>query len=514
MISINNNKKLLEGFFTVCDAVSQTMGAQGKLAVMENELIGNPIVTKDGISTAKRIFFKDGEKNIGANLAKQVAAKTLVTAGDSTTTSLVLAKALVESVIVKKGFFKPADFFYNKRVEKGMELAYEDVCKALEFLSKPITDEIIKRIATVSANNNDLIGNLVYKAYKEVGSEGIIDVRQNHNSPTTELEVSKGMKLTKGWADPQLINNQSNAKFEADDALVLVYEGYLDGDAIVQDFLTENQDKPIVILAERFHDDTIMKLGELNKSGVLNITAIPCPEYDKKRVAILNDVALYTGGEVYRKGSKNVEIVTGKVDRVVVDEGSCSFIKEKVPNGVKELIINLKSQLETVNDKEWISKRIQQLEGVTATIVVGGVSESEIKEKFDRVEDAVCSVQSAVKEGWIAGGGSTLNYISRNYLNKKMASDEIQFGYDALARAIREPFRRICINSRRSPEKYINRASKMYGFGYNASTDMYSNLVEDSIIDSTRSIRTALENSLSVSKLLLNTSVVITHGKD
>lgn len=518
MISINDNKKLFEGFFTVCNAVSQTMGAQGKLAIMENEILGNPKVTKDGISTAKKIFFKDPFKNIGANLAKQIAAKTLVTAGDSTTTSLVLAKALVENSRLRQWGFGKKRYFYNKRVEQGMEIAYKTFCEYLKKLSEEIDDDSIKKVATVSSNNNDEIGDLVFKAYKAVGKGGIIDVQENHNSYFSDLEISKGMRLNKGWENPFLINNQKTAKFEGENAVVIIYEGYLGGDEVVQDFLQEvrNQDstRPIVIVAERFHEDTVIKITDLHQRGVLNITLVQCPEYEVKRKALLEDIAIFTGGKVFLQGGEEKKITAGTVDKVIVTESSCSFIKEDLTEESKRKVEELKGQLQEVTDKDFIKRRIQNLEGVSATILVGGISESEIKEKFDRVDDSVRSVESAQEEGWISGGGSALVYIAELMRGNKLNSKEIQFGYNIVVDALDAPFKQICKNANRDYKNYYRQSQKIYGKGYNAFTDTKSNLIKDNIIDSTKSIRTALENAMSVTKLLLNTSVVITLKDD
>jgi len=510
MISINDNKKLFEGFFTVCDAVSQTMGAQGRLAIIENKILGNPIITKDGISTAKEIFFENNFKNIGAHLAKQVAARTLVSAGDSTTSSLVFARALVNNSKKRKWLFGKKQYFFNKRVEQGMDLGYERFCELLTQVSRPVDDEAIRKIATVSSNNNTEIGDLVFKAYKAVGKGGIIDVQQS-NSYVSYLDESKGMKLSKGWESPFLINNQKTAKFEGDNALVIVYEGYFSGDKIIEDFLENvERDRPIIIVAERFHEDTIIKLIEINQRRILNITAVQCPEFDNKRKALLEDLALFTGGKLFLQGGKDTTVTAGTVDRLIVTESSCSFIKNEVSQEVQYRIEELKQQMESVTDKDFIRRRIQNLEGVSATINVGGTEELERKERFDRVEDAVCSIQSAQEEGWISGGGSGLVYISKLMEKKDVGTHEMQFGYNMVVKSLREPFMQICSNANRDYRNYIGESEKIYGKGYNAYTDRKSNLIEDNIIDSSKSIRTALQNALSVTKLLLNAGIVIT----
>lgn len=518
--TIRNNEKLLEGFFTVCDAVAETMGAQGRLAIIENDIMGNPIITKDGISTAKEIYFEDKAKNMGARMAKQVAAQTLVVAGDSTTTSLVLSRAFIQNTAIENKrtvwdiisgtstSTKQPKYFYNKRVERGIEKGYNEVLKHLDELSKPVDEVSLKNIARISSNNNDEIANLVYKAHSIVGQDGIIDVFQTNASVESYVTDAQGMKLSNGWANPFLINNQKTAKFEADDCVIVCYEGTLGGDTIIQSAIQEYSDKPILLLAERFHEDTLIKITELNQRGTLNITAVQCPDYDNKRKALLEDVALYTGAEVFLQGSSS-EVVVGFASKVVVDESSCSFMQKEINKDTLNRIEELKGQLGNVSDRNFIQKRIQNLEGKSATIFVGGSNPTEAKERFDRVEDSVASVASAQKEGWVAGGGSTFVYIS-TLLNTTFLDEEEQFGYSVLKRTLCSPFEQICRNANRNGKEYIDSSKKQYGYGYNAYTDSVGNLVKEGVIDSKKSLRVALENAKSICVLLMNTSVVIT----
>jgi chaperonin GroEL len=521
-VTINNTERFLKGFHTVCDAVKQTLGAEGKLAVMESELMGAaPTVTKDGVSVARRIFFKDKHKNMGATLAKQVAAKSLATTGDSTTTSLVLAQAILNSVDGSR---------FNKKVEKGINIGIEEIFSQIKLLSKTIDDDSAKKIATVSANNDAELGSLVFDAYKIVGESGIIDVKQKE-SGKTELVTSNGMKLNKGWKSPFMCNNPSKARFEGEDVYVVAYEGILEADPHLEKFFTEvyqNEEgtAKILIIAEQFSEDVVVKIDTINQQGKIEICAVHSPEYDNKRLAIIRDIALYTDGEVFLRGTSD-KVIPGKVDKVVVDMNSTTLFKENLPDKVELHINELKQSVKRSGDRDFIKKRIANLEGSSATILVGGITESEIKERFDLVDDAVGAIKSSLEDGYICGGGATLVFISEN-MNQVFDNEDVQYGYDAIKKAIQAPFRQICINSNRDPEVYlesmfyknqnfierlleISKSKKQatYGIGYNASTDELSNLFDDGIIDSSKSIKSALENAKSVTILLLNTRVVI-----
>lgn len=502
-ITINETKRLLEGFHTVCDAVKQTLGAEGKLAVMESELMGSaPTITKDGVSVARRIFFKDKHKNMGATLAKQVAAKSLAISQDSTTTSLVLAQAILNSVEESK---------FNKKVEKGINLGIEEIFQAMKTLSQTVDDDSARKIATVSANNNKELGDLVFEAYKKVGDSGIIDVKQKE-SGLTELIVSNGMKLNKGWKSPFMCNNPAKARFEGENVYVIAYEGILEADPHLEEFFTEIYQKEeltpkVLIIAEQFSEDVIVKIDSINQGGKLEICAVHAPEYDNKRLAIIRDIALYTDGEVFLRGTSN-KVFAGKADKVVVDINSTTIFKEELQDAVYKHIEELKKSISSTTEKDFIRQRISNLEGASATILVGGITESEIKERFDLVDDAVGAIKSSLEDGYICGGGATLVHIANN-MKTSFDNSDIQYGYDAIKIAIQAPFKQICINSNRNPEDYLDKVKEIYGMGYNASTDEVSNLFEDGIIDSTKSIKSALENAKSVTVLLLNTRVVI-----
>jgi len=507
-VEIGNNQRLLNGFNLVCDAVKQTLGAEGKLCVMPGQLEGTLNVTKDGISVAKRIFPEDQHERIGAFLAKEVSLRSLSEAGDSTTTCLVIAQDLISNIN-----------HYNKKVEQGIDVAKKEIEEYMNFFSKSTTDKDIKRIAYVSSNNNEDIAEIVSQAYKFAGKNGVIEVRKKDKG-LTELITSNGIVLKKGMESPFMTNTDKN-RFEAENVVIVCYEGILEGDSHIAEFLQkckDNKDKNIVIIAEHFSEDVLVRLIDMHTRGILNICAVQAPMFDNKRIALLRDTALYTGGEVFLRGSSTT-VKAGRASKVVIDNNSTFIMVEEISQKVKDKVESLKKELETTTDEEFTKTRISNLEGTSATILVGGITPVEIGERYDRVDDAVCAVRTALEEGYICGGGAGLYFIS-TVMDTKLEKDA-QKGYNALKKAIQKPFKQICTNANRDYRDFTNEGSfnfwkrnplKEYGTGYNATKDKLSDLIEDGIIDSTKSIRIAIENAVSVSKLLLNTNVVISNG--
>lgn len=503
-IEINNKKRLLKGFLETCTAVGKTMGSEGSLAIYESEMMGLPIVTKDGISVAKAMFYKDKHEAMGNFMAKQAALRTVLEIGDSTSSSLVLAKALVENSLKRRSLFQGA--IYNKKVEQGFDLALEDVRQALKKLSRNTTDSDLKKIATVSANNNKEIGELILKAYKAVGRDGVIDFKEDPDKLRTELEVTNGMLLPKGMFNP-LLRNQSNGNFEADDVLVVVYNGYEIGKSKeVFDFINANKNNSILLIVERTQDeDFVRRLATGNQNG-FDITLIECPFFDTDREMLLEDIAIYTGGQVFVQGNSK-EVIAGKLDRVIVTSSKSSLIKKDIPQLVKTRVKELETELKETRKKDFIKRRIQLLKGVASTINVGAPTETERREIYDRVEDAVYAVRASIEEGWVAGGGSSLVYIS-NKLNRDFKNKDEQHGYNLVRKSLQSVFIQICENANRDYKDYIS-ACNTYGWGYNAVSDEISNLIEDGVIDSVKSLRVSLENAISVAKMLLNIKVIV-----
>lgn len=501
---VGKNEQFLEGFDIVTDAVKRTLGAEGRLAVLENEQhMAPPKITKDGVSVARHITETHPVKFQGAALAKQAAIKTLVEVGDNTTTTLVLAQALVKEVP-----------HFNKKVEFGIEKAYEDAQRLLKKYAKPVNKKTVKAIATVSANNDKKIGEIVAQAYEQSGQgEGIIDSIQSQKEKSVSLKVSEGLKVQKGWFHPALINNEQKGTFEAENCLIVVYEGWEPHLSMpLKRFILENRNlSPILIIAERVGDTTYGSetLAQMVRANV-NISLVEAPGFEDTRVQNMMDIALYTGAKVFRQG-QDEKIEAGRAEKVTVGMQTTSIINprsEEVTKKLEELKANLEDP-DTEKDEFNLKERIKFLEGKSVTVVVGGDIEMEASEVFDRVDDAIKAVKSVLLEGWVAGGGSTLAHISHK-MNRSFENADVREGYEAFRRSLLYPMKQICFNANREPEEHLKKAFEIYGWGYNGSTDETSNLIKDSIIDSKKGLSVAMKNAKATAILLLNVDVIST----
>ena len=504
-VLIDNISGVDAGFLHVCEAVSKTLGAEGKLAILEHpDPTMPPTITKDGVSVANHIRFSNKENNFGAFLARQVAAKTLQMSGDSTSTSLVFSKSFLQN-------FKERGK-YNKAVERGIHIGYLEALDKIKQFAKPVDNKTLERIAVISANNDEELGKLIISAYDAVGTSGIVEVRKAQNTSNTTLDIASGMKIEKGYHSPFFINNNQSANWEGQDVLVAVLETWVSDETIKQ-FIQDNRYnkhgelQPMLLVMEKCEDiNFVMDLENFGQKKLFNICMITTPDVEKfKKITHLQDIALYSGAEVYRPEGN---IVAGHANTVVVTKETTTIINKNVSEGVKTLIEELK-KVETEDD--FTKKRVQRLEGISCTINVGGYTDSEIDEKFDRVDDSLKSVKSSIEEGWISGGGSALVYISGGMIKGFTNPDE-QIGYELVKTVLQEPFKQIIKNANRAEkiEEFFKGAIKSYGIGYNAKTDEISDLILDGVIDSAKSIRVALDNAKSVAVKILNVGVVVT----
>lgn len=505
---VGENELLLEGFNDACNAVKRTLGAEGKLAVLEAEqMMSPPKVTKDGVSVVKHLTENNPVKYQGLVLAKQAAIKTLIEVGDNTTTTLVLAHSLVKEVGSE----------FNKKVEFGIEEAHTDAQRYLKKFAKKVNKKTVKDIATVSANNDKKIGDIVARAYEASNNgEGIIDHIANMKQRDVTLKISEGLKIDKGWASASLINNEQKGIFEAENVSVLVYEGWeSEKSEALRKYLQDNlnRDIPTVVFIERIGDSSLIDKLILSVRGGKSVMIVEAPGFDEERIQMMNDIALYTGGKVYRQG-QDEPLEAGFAEKVTVGMNSTSIItpkSEAVNKKLQELRELLSSDIE--KDENFLKQRIKTLEGKSVTIVVGGDLEMGASEVFDRVDDAIKAVKSVLTDGWIAGGGSTLAHIS-NLMNRTFDNLDKQKGYDAFKKSLLSPMSQICINARREPEKHLMKAFEKYGWGYNGTTDETSNLIKDSIIDSKKGISVALRNAKATAILLLNIDVISVISRD
>lgn len=500
------------GFITVCNAVAKTLGGEGKLAVLENtQNFKPPTLTKDGVSVAERIRFGDIFMNFGGIQAVSAASQTLLKSGDSTTTCLVFARGFLRNIKRKN---------FNKKVEKGIEIAVQEVKDNINLISRPVDNDLLTKIATTSANNDIDLGNKIVEAFKIVGKDGIVEVKKVDNSTEIKVVPQKGFKINKGFISPFFMNKQNKGVWEAENSLVVCLETWQEDETIINFLKNNRKDKdgnlqPMFIYMEKENNDFIQRLIDLIQQKHIDACLVIPPDghSEFKVVNHLKDLALFTEGVSYKP--KDNEIVHGYADKIIVSSDSTVIIKETVSNDVLEKVKELKE----LTYSEETQQRIQRFEGTSCMIEVGGNSTNDINEKFDRVEDALSSVKSAVSEGYIAGGGSTLVHLSANYMTQKFDNKDVQLGYNLVKEVIKEPFKQILLNANRKQKSYLlspfgkdymKFSKRYYGVGYNATTDEVSNLISDGIIDSAKSIKVALDSAKEVAIKVLLTQVIVT----
>lgn len=506
---IRDSKELYEGYLLVCDGVAETLGAQGGLALLENPDVNfAPSTSKDGVLTARSIRFKDKVLNFGALQAISAASRTLQHSGDSTTTTLVFAQGFLRNI--KKDLF-------NKTVERGIEKGFQEATDWIKKLSKPVDRDLLVRIATTSANNDSELGLKIVEAYDKVGTDGIVEVRKDYSSSKTEVISQNGMKINKGYLSPFFINNQHKGVWEADKVLVVALEAWQADDNIMNFIKAKRRDEdgnlqPILFFMEKENAEFKEKLIELKQAGHLDSCLVVAPDGHSELMCTTNikDLALFTEGISYHP--KHKEVVWGYADSVIVDFDKTTIVRKKVSKDVSKKIKELKSK---EKQDDFTKERIQRLEGVSCLISVGGNSVNDVNEIFDRVEDALSSVKSAVPEGYIVGGGSALLYIS-DKMKSNLGNKDEQLGYDLVKKVLQEPAKRILTNANRKQgnwlwgKDYFSDSKKTYGLGYNAKTDKISNLVKDGVIDSAKSIRVALDSAKDSAVKMLLTNVIVT----
>lgn len=506
-VHINNNKKLFEGAYKALDATAVTLGLGGGFGVLENPMQGfAPIVTKDGVSVIRSISFSNAHKRMGADIVKQACLKSLIEVGDGTTTTAVLTKGILDNSFKFHGWLDNKGYrHFNSNVKKGMDEAYREVVDHLQNLSLEITDSALEKIASISANNNPEAGKTIVEAYKKVGKSGIINVEQASSQSIITVDVSKGMKIDKGWVSPFLVTDGSKAIFEAENAAVLIYEGVI-SPSNAQDIaaqLEKYKHQPILIICEQIATDTIINIEKTHQTGKLSITVIEADKFGEERRQLLSDIAAYTDGEVFLQGTSK-EYVFGQAKKIRVEKNSTQIIQDSLGNKAKERLEDLQNGEQT----DFVKKRIANFTGGVATIKVGDINDVSRKELFDLIDDAVHAIKSAQEEGYVAGGGATFTYISGQMKTKLKGKDE-QFGYNIIKNALNQPFYQICENSNADVRKFHSHSRNKYGVGFNAATGELEDMFVSGIIDSTKSLRVSLENALSVAKILLNIKVSV-----
>ena len=511
--------KLYEGVKKLSDAVKVTMGPRGRNVLIQKSF-GAPSITKDGVSVAKEIELADTIENMGAQLVKEVASKTADEAGDGTTTATILAHA-----IFKEGLRNITAGANPIEVKRGMDKAAEAIIEELKKIAKEVKNkEEIAQVATISANSDRKIGELISEAMERVGQDGVITVEEAKGI-NDELEVVEGMQFDRGYLSPYFITNPDKMTVEMDNPLILLYDKKISNLKDLLPILEQVQKtgRPLLIVAEDIEGEALATLVLNKLRGVLNIAAVKAPGFGDRRKAMLEDIAILTGGNVITEElGRTLESATiddlGKAGRVVIDKENTTIVdgagdKEKIEARVKQI----KAQIEETTreyDKEKLQERLAKLAGGVAVIKVGAATETEMKEKKDRVDDALSATKAAVEEGIVVGGGSALIKATKK-ISLDVEGDEA-IGAEIVKRAIKAPLRQIAENAGFDGGVVVNKVSESDddNFGFDAAAGEYVNMFEKGIIDPVKVERIALQNAVSVASLLLTTEATVSEIKE
>jgi chaperonin GroEL len=511
----DSRSKMVEGVNILANAVKVTLGPKGRNVVIERSF-GGPAVTKDGVTVAKEIELKDKLQNMGAQMVKEVASKTADDAGDGTTTATVLAQS-----IVKEGMKYVTSGHNPMDLKRGIDRATIAAVEALAKISKPCeTDEEIAQVGTISANSDAGIGKMIADAMAKVGKEGVITV-ENGKSLQDELDVVEGMQFDRGYLSPYFINNQDKQTVELDNPFILLFDKKITNirDMIPVLEAVAKAGKPLLIVAEDVEGEALATLVVNNMRGTVKTCAIKAPGFGDRRKAMLEDLAILTGGKVI------AEELGYTLDKVTAEDlgmaGRVEISKENTiiidgagdADRIKARVAAIRTQAEEATsdyDKEKLQERVAKLAGGVAVIKVGGATEVEVKEKKDRIDDALHATKAAVQEGIVPGGGVALVRAKQAIAGLKGDNADQQAGINIVLRAMEEPLRCIVSNAGESADVVLNRVELGTGnFGYNAATEQYVDMLSAGVIDPTKVAKTALVNAASVAGLLLTTDCAI-----
>jgi chaperonin GroEL len=513
--SDDSRQRMFKGVNILANAVKATLGPKGRNAVLEKSF-GAPTITKDGVSVAKEIELKDKFENMGAQLVKEVASNTSDEAGDGTTTATVLAQAIIrEGLKAVSSGRNPMDI--KRGIDKAVIVAVEELRK----LSKPCKDsKAIAQVGTISANSDESIGKTIADAMEKVGKEGVITVEEG-SGLDNELDVVEGMQFDRGYLSPYFINTQQNQTAELEKPYVLLVDKKISNIRELLPLLegVAKAGRPLLVVAEDVEGEALATLVVNNIRGILKVAAVKAPGFGDRRKAMLQDIAVLTGGTVISdEVGLALEKATlndlGEAKRIVVEKENTTIIDGAGKAAeIKGRVESIRQQIEEATsdyDKEKLQERVAKLSGGVAVIKVGASTEIEMKEKKARVEDALHATRAAVEEGVVPGGGVALVRAQKALLSLQGANEDQTIGIKILARAIEEPLRQIVENAGEDAAVILNRVREGKGsFGYNAATGEFGDLIDAGILDPTKVTRLALQNSASVSGLLLTTEVMI-----
>src|SRR5713226_3747506 len=508
-----SRQAILRGVNRLADAVKVTLGPKGRNVVLDKKF-GSPVITKDGVTVAKEIDLKEPLENMGAQMVREVASKTSDVAGDGTTTATVLAQA-----IYREGIKNVTAGANPMEMKKGIEKAVAVVVEELKKLSKPVKGKMIAQVGMISANNDRTIGDLIAEAMEKVGKDGVITVEEA-KSMETSLEVVEGMQFDRGYLSPYFVTDPERMEAVLENALVLIHEKKISS---MKDLLpvlehVARSGKPFLIIAEDIEGEALATLVVNKLRGTLHTAAVKAPGFGDRRKAMLEDIAILTGGKAITEdlGIKleNIKLDDlGKAKKIAIDKDNTTLVegagkKKDIAGRVKQL----RTQVEETTsdyDREKLQERLAKLVGGVALIKVGAATETEMKEKKARVEDAMHATKAAVEEGIVAGGGVALLRCVKAVEGLKAEGDEA-VGVNIIKRALEEPLRLIAANAGHEGAVVLGKVREMKGDeGFNALTEKYENLVDAGVIDPTKVVRSALQNAASIASLLLTTEAII-----
>jgi chaperonin GroEL len=506
---------ILRGVNTLADAVKVTLGPKGRNVVIEKSF-GSPTITKDGVTVAKEIELENKFENMGAQMVKEVASKTSDVAGDGTTTATVLAQAIYRegSKLVAAGH-NPMD------IKRGLDKAVEAIVADLKRLSKPTKDhKEIAQVGTISANGDTTIGGIIAEAMEKVGKEGVITVEEAKGLETT-LEVVEGMQFDRGYLSPYFVTDAERMEAVLEDAYILIHEKKISNMKDLLPVLEQvaRSGKPLLIVAEEVEGEALATLVVNKLRGTLHVCAVKAPGFGDRRKAMLEDIAILTGGKMIAEelGIKLEQVTLkdlGRAKRITIDKDNTTVVDGAGKKAdIEARVKTIRAQIEETTsdyDREKLQERLAKLVGGVAVINVGAATETEMKEKKARVEDALHATRAAVEEGIVPGGGVAYLRCLKSLDKVEVNADE-KFGLNLVRRALEEPMRQIVENGGYEGSIVVNkvRESKEIAFGFNAQTGEYEDLVKAGVIDPTKVSRTALQNAASVASLMLTTMALV-----
>ncbi|WP_306090133.1 chaperonin GroEL [Qipengyuania flava] len=508
--------RMLRGVDTLANAVKVTLGPKGRNVVIEKSF-GAPRITKDGVTVAKEIELKDKFENMGAQMLREIASKQNDKAGDGTTTATVLAQA-----IVREGAKAVAAGMNPMDLKRGIDFAVGTVVKDLESHAKKVSaNSEIAQVATISANGDETVGRILAEAMEKVGNEGVITVEEA-KSLETELETVEGMQFDRGYLSPYFVTNAEKLKVELEDPYILIHEKKLSNLQALIPLLEQvvQSGKPLLIIAEDVEGEALATMVVNKLRGGLKVAAVKAPGFGDRRKAMLEDIAILTAGNVVSEdlGTKleNVKIgMLGRAKKVIIDKDNTTIVDGAGnKSDIDARVSQIRAQIETTTsdyDREKLQERVAKLAGGVAVIRVGGATEVEVKERKDRVDDALHATRAAVEEGILPGGGIALLRALKSLEGLKAANDDQQSGIDIVRRALRAPARQIAENAGEDGAYIVGKLLEGddYNHGFNAGTGEYEDLVKSGVIDPAKVVRTALQDAASVASLLITTEALV-----